>query len=89
MGKDNPIYKFICKFWKWIKTTDIPVQSDQPAWDNIVDEATELTRDYKSDKPIDKLFRMWVIAYLEYMSQVSIGKSIIDEQAKMLEGREG
>lgn len=76
------IYKFVCNMWAFIRTTEIPPQSDQAAWDNIVDEATELTRDYKSDKPIDKLFRMWVIAYLEYMSQVSIGKSIIDEQAK-------
>lgn len=84
-GKDDPIYKFICKFWKWIKTTNIPLQSDQDAWDKIVDEATELTRAYLTDKPIDRLFRMWVIAYLEYMGQVSSGKSIVDEQVKKME----
>ena len=84
-GKDDPIYKFICKLWKWIKQTEIPPQSDNEAWDKIVDEATELTRVYLTDKPIDRLFRMWVIAYLEYMGQVSSGKSILDEQAKKIE----
>lgn len=84
-GKDDPIYKFICKLWKWIKQTEIPPQSDNEAWDKIVDDATELTRAYLSDKPIDRLFRMWVIAYLEYMGQVSSGKSIVDEQAKKIE----
>ena len=84
-GKDDPIYKFICKFWKWIKSTEIPDQSNQPAWDKIVDDATELTRAYLTDKPIDRLFRMWVIAYLEYMGQVSSGKSIVDEQVKKIE----
>lgn len=85
-GKDDPIYKFICKLWKWIKQTEIPPQSDNETWDKIVDEATELTRAYLTDKPIDRLFRMWVIAYLEYMGQVSSGKSIVDEQVKRMEG---
>ena len=84
-GKDDPIYKFICKLWKWIKQTEIPPQSDNEAWDKIVDEATELTKAYLTDKPIDRLFRMWVIAYLDYMSAVSLGKSIIDEQAEKIE----
>lgn len=74
------IYNFINSLWKFIKHTEIPPQSDREAWDKIVDEATELTRAYLTDKPIDRLFRMWVIAYLDYMSAVSLGKSIIDEE---------
>ena len=79
------IYNFVNKFWKWIKSTEIPKQSDQAAWDKIVDETTQLTAKYQGKAPIDRLFRMWVIAYLDYMSAVSLGKSIIDEQAEKIE----
>ncbi len=79
------IYDFICTLWQWIKTTKIPAQSDNAAWDSITDSATKLTAEYQGDKPINKLFRAWVIAYLDYMSAVSLGKGIIDEQAEKIE----
>lgn len=79
------IYNFVNKFWKWIKSTEIPPQSDNEAWDKITHDASVLTAEHQSKAPIDRLFRMWVIAYLEYMGQVSSGKSIVDEQAKKME----
>ena len=79
------VYDFINRLWKWIKSTEIPKQSDQAAWDKIVDETTQLTAKHQGKAPIDRLFRMWVIAYLDYMSAVSLGKSIIDEQAEKME----
>jgi hypothetical protein len=84
-GKDDPIYKFICKLWKWIKQTEIPPQSDNEAWDKVTHDASVLTAEHQGKAPIDRLFRMWVIAYLDYMSAVSLGKSIIDEQAEKME----
>ena len=79
------IYNFINKFWKWIKQTEIPPQSDNEAWDKITHDASVLTAEHQDKAPIDRLFRMWVIAYLDYMSAVSLGKSIIDEQAEKME----
>lgn len=79
------VYDFINRLWKWIKSTEIPPQSDNEAWDKITHDASVLTAEHQGKAPIDRLFRMWVIAYLDYMSAVSLGKSIIDEQAEKIE----
>ena len=79
------VYDFINRLWKWIKQTEIPPQSDNEAWDKITHNASVLTAEHQGKAPIDRLFRMWVIAYLDYMSAVSLGKSIIDEQAEKIE----
>ena len=73
MNKD--IYNFINKFWQFIKHTEIPPQSDQNAWDQIVDEITELTKEYPGNDPLPKLFRAWATAYLNYMNSISRGES--------------
>lgn len=65
------IFKFINNLWQWIKTTKIPNQSDNAAWDSITDSASELTREYQGNKPMCKLFRAWVISYLDYMAEIS------------------
>ena len=67
------IYNFINQFWKFIKHTEIPPQSDREAWDKVVDEATEVTKDYQTSDPMHVLFRTWMMAYLDYMSTVSKG----------------
>lgn len=79
------VYDFINRLWKWIKLTEIPPQSDNEAWDKVTHDASVLTAEHQGKAPIDRLFRMWVIAYLDYMSAVSLGKSIIDEQAEKIE----
>lgn len=65
------IFKFINNLWQWIKTTKIPNQSDNAAWNSITDSASKLTAEYQGDKPMNKLFRAWVISYLDYMAEVS------------------
>lgn len=67
------IYNFINQFWKFIKHTEIPTQADREAWDKVVDEATEVTKEYQTSDPMHVLFRTWMMAYLDYMSTVSKG----------------
>lgn len=67
------IYKFLCKFWTFIRTHEIPAQNDTAGWDLIIDEATEVTKEYQTSDPMHVLFRMWMIAYLDYMKAISTG----------------
>ena len=67
------IYKFVCDMWTFIRTHNIPAHNDNDAWDQVVDDATELTKEYNTSDPLHRLFRTWVIAYLDYMSAISKG----------------
>lgn len=74
MGEKNKqIYQFLSALWRFIKHTEIPAQNDNDAWDKVVDEATEVTKEYQTSDPMHRLFRTWMIAYLDYMSTVSKG----------------
>lgn len=73
MSRTKEIFNFINAMWKFIKHTEIPANNDNEAWDEVVDKATLLTSEYKTSDPRDKLFRTWVIAYLDYMSAISKG----------------
>jgi len=73
LKQSKTIYEFINKLWKFIKATEIPAQDNQSAWDQVVDDATELTKEYQTSDPMHRLFRTWVMAYLDYMSAVSKG----------------
>ena len=73
MSRTKEIFNFINEMWKFIKHTEIPANNDNEAWDEVVDKATLLTSEYKTSDPRDKLFRTWVIAYLDYMSAISKG----------------
>ena len=75
------IYNFINTFWKFIKHTEIPTQNDDEAWDKVIDEATELTKEYNTSDPLHRLFRTWVIAYLDYMSVTSKGFPTVMQEA--------
>ena len=81
MDNLREINKYLNEFWKFIKHHDIPTQNDDEAWDKVIDDATELTADHQSSDPIDKLFRMWVVAYLEYMSTISKGIPTLMQEA--------
>ena len=70
---NREIYGFFNTFWQFIKHTKIPTQNDNDAWDQVVDDATELTKEYNTSDPLHRLFRTWVIAYLDYMSVTSKG----------------
>lgn len=73
MDNLKTIYKFINELWKFIKHTTIPAQNDDEAWEEIVDKATELTSEYKTKDPLHVMFRVWTVAALQYMGDISKG----------------
>ena len=73
MDNLKTIYNFINKLWKFIKHTEIPQQSDIEAWDAVVEQASELTREYWTSDPLHRLLRTWTMATLDYMSDISKG----------------
>lgn len=81
LKQGKTIYEFINKLWKFIKATEIPAQDNQSAWDQVVDDATELTKEYNTNDPLHRLFRTWVIAYLDYMSVTSKGFPTVMQEA--------
>lgn len=81
LKQGKTIYEFINKLWKFIKTTEIPAQDNQPAWDKIVEDATELTKDFQTSDSMHRLFRTWVMAYLDYMSVTSKGMPTLMQEA--------
>ena len=76
------IYDFINKFWKFIKGNEIPSQNEDEAWDVVVNNASEVTKEYQGKEPMHKLFRLWMVAYLEYMSTVSKGVPTLMQECK-------
>lgn len=85
MDKVKDIYNFINAMWKFIKSHEIPTQNDNEAWDKVVDDIFELTKDHQTSDPIDRLFRLWVVAYLEYMRDVSKGIPTVMQEAREAE----
>ena len=78
---NREIYGFFNTFWQFIKHTNIPAQNDNDAWDKVVDEATEVTKEYQTSDPMHVLFRMWMIAYLDYMKAISTGVPTLMQEA--------
>lgn len=68
------MYDFISDFWKIIKKyAELP--TDQTEWDQLTDEASELTRKYRQqagDTPETRFFRKCVVDWLEYISEREI-----------------
>ena len=81
MDKLQKINKFVNALWKFIKLHDIPPQDNQPAWDKIVSDADDLVSEYRTSDPMHKLFRAWVIDYLDYMGDVSKGVPTLMQEA--------
>ena len=75
------IHGFINDLWKWIKNTEIPPQSNDIAWDHVVQASEDLCRDYRTSDPLHRLFRAWVVDYLEYLSDVSKGVPTLMQEA--------
>ena len=71
--KNKQIYQFLGGLWRFIKHTEIPANNDVEGWDAVVDKATLLTSEFQTSDPMHVMFRMWVIAALQYMSDISKG----------------
>lgn len=62
MNDTKEIYKFLNETWNYIKTTSAPAQTDQEAWDAIVDHSNELCREFT------KMMAGW----MEYLRKESL-----------------
>lgn len=77
------INRLINTLWKFIKEHDIPPQNDIEAWDKIMDDVeTLLKADYIGNTPKNRLFRSWVKAYMDYMSDISKGEPTLMQEAE-------
>ena len=79
---NKQINEFMNALWKSIKTTDIPTQNDNEAWDAVLDTFGQLTQEHQGKAAVDRLFRAWVVDYLDYMKDVSKGMPSLMEEAK-------
>ena len=82
MDNLKEINKFINELWKFIKTTEIPAQNDDEAWEQVIDKTDALVADYKPKTPMNDLFKHWVVEYVDYMSVVSKGMPTLMQEAK-------
>ena len=82
IAEAKEINGLINKLWKFIKEHDIPPQSAIEAWDKIVADSEQMKDDYSGPHPKNRLFRQWLVAYLDYMSDVSKGVPTLMQEAE-------
>lgn len=46
MENTKEMYDFISSAWQYVKTTKAPAQTDQEAWEQIIDHSNELCREF-------------------------------------------
>lgn len=82
IAEAKDINGLINKLWRFIKEHDIPPQNDIEAWDKIVDDTEKMKDDYSGNTPKNRLFRQWIIAYMDYMSDISKGVPTLTQEAR-------
>ena len=55
MNNTKEMYQFMAETWQYIKNTTAPNQSDQAAWDAIVDKSNELCREF------NRMMAKWMV----------------------------
>lgn len=46
MNDIKEIYDFVSEAWQFVKTTKAPAQSDNDAWNAIIDKSNDLCREF-------------------------------------------
>lgn len=62
MNDIKEAYKFMNETWNYIKTTSAPAQTDNEAWEQIIDHSNELCREFT------KMMAGW----MEYLRKESL-----------------
>ena len=83
---NKTIFGFLNNLWKFIKSTEIPTQTDIDGWDKVVADATDLTHEYQTSDPLHVMFRVWTVAALQYMSDISKGVPTLMQEANEVKG---
>ena len=82
IAEAKEINGLINKLWRFIKEHDIPPQNDIEAWDKIIADSEKMKDDYSGSIPKNRLFCKWLVAYLEYMSDISKGVPTLMQEAE-------
>lgn len=62
MDNINTMYTYLSEVWKYVKNTQAPAQSDNEAWEQIIDHSNELCREFT------KMMAGW----MEYLRKESL-----------------
>ena len=62
MDNINTMYTYLSEVWKYVKNTSAPAQTDQEAWEQIIDHSNELCREFT------KMMAGW----MEYLRKESL-----------------
>lgn len=62
MDNINTMYTYLSEVWKYVKNTSAPAQTDNEAWEQIIDHSNELCREFT------KMMAGW----MEYLRKESL-----------------
>ena len=46
MDNINTMYTYLSEVWRYVKNTSAPAQTDNEAWEQIIDHSNELCREF-------------------------------------------
>ena len=62
MDNINTMYTYLSEVWKYVKNTSAPAQTDNEAWEQIIDHSNELCRE----------FTRMMAGWMEYLRKESL-----------------
>ena len=62
MENINTMYTYLSEVWRYVKNTSAPAQTDNEAWEQIIDHSNELCREFT------KMMAGW----MEYLRKESL-----------------
>lgn len=62
MENINTMYTYLSEVWRYVKNTSAPAQTDQEAWEQIIDHSNELCRE----------FTKMMVEWMEYLRKESM-----------------
>lgn len=70
MDRKQRIYNFIKELWFLIKLfVEVPPNDDNAAWDDIVEQASNLGKKYAGDDPESRMFKSFILTWLDYLNE--------------------
>ena len=62
MDNINTMYTYLSEVWRYVKNTSAPAQTDNEAWEQIIDHSNELCRE----------FTRMMAGWMEYLRKESL-----------------
>lgn len=69
------VWNFVKELWEYMKLCfPLPPQTDQKAWDDLSDKASELSKKWDDKGEFGKFCRKVIVDWLEYIGHVEVKK---------------